>query len=44
MAKGPQVIEKCATEHQQISEKILEIVESYKPNITQILKQRVLKH
>ena len=43
-AKGPQVIEKCAAEHQQISEKILEIVESYKPNITQILKQHVLKH
>ncbi|HUY00021.1 MAG TPA: hypothetical protein VMV49_10740 [Candidatus Deferrimicrobium sp.] len=44
MAKGPQVVEKCAAEHQQISEKILELVESYKPNIIEILKKHVLKH
>ena len=44
MAKGAQVIEKCGVEHQQLSEKIIELVDKYKPTANELLKKHVLKH
>lgn len=44
IAKGEQIIAKCAGEHQALNEKLVELVEKYNPTLTEPLKKHVLKH
>lgn len=45
IAKKPEEkVKKCAVEHDRLAEKIIELVEKYRPADTKLLKTHVLKH
>jgi len=45
IAKKPEdKVKKCAVEHDKLGEKIIELVEKYRPTATALLKTHVLKH
>jgi hypothetical protein len=42
--KPEEKVKKCALEHDRLGEKIIELVEKYRPAATKLLKTHVLKH
>jgi hypothetical protein len=45
IAKKPEEkVRKCVVEHNRLGEKIIELVEKYRPADTELLKSHVLKH
>jgi len=42
--KPEEKVEKCINEHDRLGEKIIELVEKYRPTATKLLKTHVLKH